>query len=127
MQNKKQLSKEDVVRLSASRSAENKIMTVQKLSSFYNTTNISIQERKLAEDIFRIMVEDVEVKVRQILSECLNKMHHCSCCFHSNLALLLSVNGSSGWILSEGYKIFFCFRVWHFPKGICIELVGGYF
>ncbi len=71
MQNKKQLSKEDVVRLSASRSAENKIMTVQKLSSFYNTTNISIQERKLAEDIFRIMVEDVEVKVRQILSECL--------------------------------------------------------
>ena len=71
MQNKKQLSKEDVVRLSASRSAENKIMTVQKLSSFYNTTNISLQERKLAEDIFRIMVEDVEVKVRQILSECL--------------------------------------------------------
>lgn len=71
MQNNKQLSREDVVRLSASRSAENKISTVQKLSSLYSSPNITLRERKLAEDIFRIMVEDVEVKVRQILAECL--------------------------------------------------------
>lgn len=71
MQNNKQLSREDVVKLSASRSAENKITTVQKLSSLYSSPNISLRERKLAEDIFRIMVEDVEIKVRQILSECL--------------------------------------------------------
>lgn len=73
MQNNKQLSKDDVVKLKVSPTAENKIITVQKLSTLYNIPSISLRERKLAEDIFRIMVEDVEVKVRQILSECLKK------------------------------------------------------
>ena len=73
MSNNKQLSREDVIKLSVSRSAENKISTAQKLSGLYNSPNISMGERKLAEDIFRIMVEDVEISVRQILSECLKK------------------------------------------------------
>lgn len=73
MQNNKQLSREDVIKLSVSRSAENKISTAQKLSTLYNMPNISLGERKLAEDIFRIMVEDVEISVRQILAECLKK------------------------------------------------------
>ena len=69
--NKKILSEEDVRNLSESPSVENKILTVNKLSELYDQANISLNERKLAEDIFRIMVQDVEVKVRQILSECL--------------------------------------------------------
>ena len=73
MQNNKQLSKDDVIKLSQSPNTENKITTINKLSTLYNMPNISLQERKLTEDIFRIIVEDVEVKVRQILSECLKK------------------------------------------------------
>lgn len=73
MQNNKTLSNEDVEKLSQNRSTENKILTVQKLSSLYSMPNISIRERKLAEDIFHLMVQDVEIKVRQILSECLKK------------------------------------------------------
>ena len=71
MSNNKELSQEDVSRLELNPSAENKIITVNKLSSLYSQPNLTLRERKLAEDIFRIMVEDVEVKVRQILSECL--------------------------------------------------------
>ena len=71
MANNKDLSLEDVNRLSLDPSAENKIITVNKLSSLYVQPNLTLRERKLAEDIFRIMVEDVEIKVRQILSDCL--------------------------------------------------------
>lgn len=67
----KSLSQEDVVKLAQSPSAKNKIETVDKLSVLYNQSDISFTERKLAEDIFRLMVEDVELKVRQTLSECL--------------------------------------------------------
>lgn len=67
----KSLSQDDVAKLAQSPSAENKIETVNKLSVLYNQPDISLTERKLAEDIFRLMVVDVEIKVRQILSECL--------------------------------------------------------
>lgn len=62
---------QDVNRLSHDLSVENKAAAAQKISAYYDGTDISERGRKLAEDIFRIMVEDVQVKVREVLSESL--------------------------------------------------------
>lgn len=69
--NKLELSKQDIERLSQDLSVENKTLTAQKISTYYNGKDISERGRKLAEDIFRIMVEDIQIKVREILSESL--------------------------------------------------------
>ena len=69
--NKLELSKQDVERLSHDLSVENKALTAQKISAYYDGKDISERGRKLAEDIFRIMVEDVQIKVREVLSESL--------------------------------------------------------
>lgn len=69
--NKLELSKKDVEKLSHDLSVENKALTAQKVSAYYDGKDISEKGRKLAEDIFRIMVEDVQVKVREVLSESL--------------------------------------------------------
>lgn len=65
------LTMQDVNRLSHDLSVENKAVAAQKISAYYDGTDISERGRKLAEDIFRIMVEDVQVKVREVLSESL--------------------------------------------------------
>lgn len=65
------LNKQDVEKLAKDPSAENKALTAQKVTSYYNDGNITEKGLKLAEDIFRIMVEDVEIKVREVLSESL--------------------------------------------------------
>lgn len=65
------LTKQDIDRLSRDLSVENKSVTAQKVSAYYNGTDISERGRKLAEDIFRLMVADVQVKVREVLSESL--------------------------------------------------------
>lgn len=69
--NKLELSQQDVEKLSQDLSIENKALTAQKISSYYNGKDISARGRKLAEDIFRIMVEDIQIKVREVLSESL--------------------------------------------------------
>ena len=69
--NKLELSQKDVETLSHDLSVENKALTAQKVSAYYDGKDISEKGRKLAEDIFRIMVEDVQVKVREVLSESL--------------------------------------------------------
>ncbi len=69
--NKLELSQQDVETLSHDLSVENKALTAQKVSAYYNGKDISAKGRKLAEDIFRIMVEDVQIKVREVLSESL--------------------------------------------------------
>lgn len=69
--NKLGLSKKDVEKLSHDLSVENKALTAQKISAYYDGKDISERGRKLAEDIFRIMVEDVQLKVREVLSESL--------------------------------------------------------
>ena len=71
MANNKPLNREDVLKLAENHSAEMRSKTAQKVSQFYNSPNLSPKEIKLAEEIFRIMVEDVEDKVREILSESL--------------------------------------------------------
>ena len=68
---KLELSKKDVETLSHDLSVENKALTAQKISAYYDGKDISERGRKLAEDIFRIMVEDVQIKVREVLSESL--------------------------------------------------------
>ena len=65
----KQLTKEDVLKLAEDSSVERKIETVSKLASFYDEQGLSVEEIKLAEDIFKVMVKDAEVIVRQALSE----------------------------------------------------------
>lgn len=65
------LNKQDVETLAKDPSVENKALTAQKVTAYYTGTDITERGLKLAEDIFRIMVEDVEIKVREILSESL--------------------------------------------------------
>lgn len=64
-----QLTKEDVLKLAEDSSVDRRIETVGKLSSFYDGQDLSAEEIKLAEDIFKVMVKDAEVIVRKALSE----------------------------------------------------------
>ncbi len=73
---KNRLNQQDVANLSQSpKKAENKMIVAQKLTSFYNTAKSQNKlkdiEANLAEDIFRILIRDVEIKVRQTLAESL--------------------------------------------------------
>ncbi len=66
-----ELSKKDIVTLSKNPNAVNKSVTAQKVSALYNSEKISGQALDLAEAIFRILVKDVEIKVRESLAESL--------------------------------------------------------
>ena len=73
---KNRLNKQDVINLSqAPKKVENKMVVAQKIVSFYNSAKIQNKlkniEASLAEDIFRILIKDVELKVRQTLAESL--------------------------------------------------------
>ena len=63
-----QLSKADVERLLSDTSAEARIATSTKIASKYDSAALNQEERLIAEDIFRVLVQDVEVRVRQALS-----------------------------------------------------------
>ncbi len=65
------LNEEDIVTLSKNPNAVNKSVTAQKVSALYKSGQISSQALNLAEDIFRILVKDIEIKVREALSESL--------------------------------------------------------
>ena len=62
------LSKEDVLKLAADKSAENREATAEKLAGQLAQGGLSGDERRLLEDIVKLMVKDVEVRVRQTLS-----------------------------------------------------------
>ena len=70
------LTRDDISKLSKNPSAENKAAATKKIGAFYNTPSISEHSRFLAEDIFRILVKDVEVKVREALSDSLKNCHN---------------------------------------------------
>lgn len=74
--NKTQLNRQDVENLSAHPKAETKAVIAQKVSAYYNGSIVTPKGMKLAEDIFRIMVKDVEIKVRQVLAENLKNCHN---------------------------------------------------
>lgn len=69
------LNRQDVANLAQNATTENKSVIAQKLGAVYAGRDISPQAVKLAEDIFRIMVHDTEIKVREALSESLK---HCT-------------------------------------------------
>ena len=74
--NKTPLTKQDVENLSLHPDLGAKTVVAQKVSTYYNGTTVTPQGLKLAEDIFRIMVRDVEIKVRQVLAESLKNCHN---------------------------------------------------
>lgn len=65
------LTSEDVKNLSQNVCADTKVDTVKKISAYYNGSTLTPRGIQLAEDIFRLLVRDVEVQVREILSESL--------------------------------------------------------
>ncbi|SDG76597.1 DUF2336 domain-containing protein [Roseospirillum parvum] len=64
----KKLSVEDVNRLLADPSPDTRAETAGKLARQFDDEELSPGERELAEDIFRLMVRDAEVRVRQALA-----------------------------------------------------------
>ena len=74
--NKDQLSIQDVKNLSAHPRLETKAIVAEKVSTYYNGHTVTGKGMKLAEDIFRIMVRDVELKLRQVVAECLKNCHN---------------------------------------------------
>lgn len=67
------LSQADVLSLLADPSAENRAVTAHKLGAQFSDADLGPAERKLMEEIFRVMVKDVEVKVRRALSQSLKE------------------------------------------------------
>ena len=62
------LNKQDVDSLAENVSVENKSLIAHKVGDYYNKKNLSPQAKKTAEDIFRIMVRDTEIRVREALA-----------------------------------------------------------
>lgn len=69
------LTKQDVANLAQNATTETKSVIAKKIGMAYAGNNISPKAVKLAEDIFRIMIRDTEIKVREALSESLK---HCT-------------------------------------------------
>ncbi|MBF0167854.1 MAG: DUF2336 domain-containing protein [Alphaproteobacteria bacterium] len=65
---KKGLSEADVQRLLSNPSAEARADTAAKLAEGFSAHGLSDSERRLAEDIFRIMMHDAEERVRRALA-----------------------------------------------------------
>ncbi len=66
---KNTLSTEDVQRLLADPSGEVRADTAAKIATGFGEDDLSDSERQLAEEIFRMMVKDAEVRVREALSQ----------------------------------------------------------
>lgn len=62
------LTKEDVARLLANPSPETRAATSAKIAAQFGARELTEAERKIAEDIFRLLVQDIEVRVREALS-----------------------------------------------------------
>ena len=69
------LNRRDVENLAQDANVENKSNVARKVGAYYSGSSIPPQAAKLAEDIFRIMVHDTEIKVREALSDSLK---HCA-------------------------------------------------
>lgn len=65
------LTQADVAKLLSDPSAENRVDTARKVGSQFSAEDLGPRERLLIEEIFRVMVRDVEVRVRAALSDSL--------------------------------------------------------
>ncbi|MFM9889354.1 MAG: DUF2336 domain-containing protein [Rickettsiales bacterium] len=63
------LTSADVERLLNDESHESRIAILDKVSSHYNGAKFQGREREIAEQIFRLLVKDVTVRVRAVLAE----------------------------------------------------------
>lgn len=63
------LSEQDVNRLLADPSGEARAEMAAKIAADFDAGELTGSERKMAEDIFRLMVKDAEVRVREALSQ----------------------------------------------------------
>ncbi|MCH8808466.1 MAG: DUF2336 domain-containing protein [Proteobacteria bacterium] len=63
-----QLTQDDVAKLMADPSSEVRAETTAKIASQFTTEALSPAERQIAEDIFRKLVKDVELRVREALA-----------------------------------------------------------
>ena len=66
---RKKLSTKDVERLLSEPSAETRAQTAALIASEFGEGTLTESERALAQEIFRIMVKDAEVRVREALSQ----------------------------------------------------------
>jgi uncharacterized protein (DUF2336 family) len=66
-----QLSSADVAKLLQDPNSDNRATAAQKVAATFSEQNLSDSERKIAEDIFRVMLKDAAVRVRAALSESL--------------------------------------------------------
>ena len=64
----KNLTEEDVAKLLSDTSGDARAETAAKIAHDFSSGELSDHERKMAQDIFRIMVKDAEVRVREALS-----------------------------------------------------------
>lgn len=67
------LTHDDVVRLLTDPSGNARAETAGKIAASFNSGALSESERKIAEEIFRLMVRDAEVRVREALAQNLKK------------------------------------------------------
>src|SRR3990172_12507783 len=65
---KNNLTQADVARLLSDPSAETRAETAAKIAAQFNGPTLNEGERRLAEEIFRFMVRDAEIRVREALS-----------------------------------------------------------
>lgn len=67
------LTHEDVAKLLAEPSTETRAATAEKVGSIFAAGDLSDSEKTLAQDIFRAMVKDAEVRVREALAQTLKE------------------------------------------------------
>ena len=65
---RKTLTQDDVARLLTDPSAETRAETAAKIAQDFDTDLLTPEERKVAQEIFRIMAKDAEARVREALS-----------------------------------------------------------
>lgn len=70
------LNSADVARLLSEPTAENRADAAAKVSAQFTSGTLSENERRIAEEIFQIMVKDAEVRVREALSESLKSSNN---------------------------------------------------
>ena len=63
------LTEKDIAKLLADPSGERRAETAAKIASDFRAGSLTEAERSLAEEIFRLMVKDAEVRVREALAQ----------------------------------------------------------
>lgn len=73
MSDSNKLSSADVAKLLQDPNVENRAAAASKVASNFDSSSLTEGERQIAEDIFRVMLRDASVRVRQALAESLKE------------------------------------------------------